>query len=97
MTNYATHWRRIAGSGVINTGPCVVKLIIFSPHTGTQKVDIYDGRDAVSGEKFCQINTQTFVVQSLNLGDGVLFGRGVYVDAEHRDDETTVGYVTLND
>ncbi len=96
MPEYATHWVRQIGDGLIYDGPCIVKAIIFWPHAGTQYADVYDGRDATSGTKFCRIRAQSWETFSLALGNGVLFGRGIYVDAEHREDEVTVAFIPLD-
>lgn len=95
MPTHATHWRRVAGDGLIYDGPCVVKCIVFWPHTDTQYVDVYDGRDATSGTKFCRLACHAQTTRHLGLGQGVLFGRGIYVDAEHREDETTVAFIPV--
>lgn len=95
MVNYATHWRRVAGDGLIYDGPCVVRQIIFWPAGDTDTVDIYDGRDATSGEKFCRIEVNNDTTRHIGLGQGVLFGRGIYVDGSSATAETTVAFVPL--
>ena len=96
MPNYATHWQRVVGDGQIYDGPCIVKAIILWPHTSSQYTDVYDGRDAISGKKFCRLDAFSAHTRHIGLGAGVLFGRGIYVDAEHAEDETTVIFAPLD-
>lgn len=93
MPGPTTHWVRVVGDGLVYDGPCVVTHIIFWPHTSTQYTDIYDGRDVTSGSKFCRIRAHSHHTRHIGLGQGVLFGRGIYIDAEHREDETTVAFI----
>lgn len=93
MANEATHWRRIAGDGLVYDGPCVVKQIIFWPDAAADYVDVYDGRDRTSGEKFCRIEAENDQTRHIGLGSGVLFGRGIYVDGIDSAVETTVAFV----
>lgn len=95
MPRHATHWERQVGSGLIYDGPCIVKTIILWPHAASQYADIYDGRDTTSGTKFCRVDAFQLTTQHVGLGDGVEFGKGVYVDAEHGEDETTVTFIPL--
>lgn len=96
MPPAATHWDRIAGEGLIWAGPCTVKAIIFWPHASSQYVDIYDGRDITSGTKFCRIDAFQLTTRHIGMGNGVEFGRGIYVNAEHDEDETTVIFTPLD-
>jgi len=93
--SYATNWVQIAGDGLVFNGPCIVKSIIFWPHTDDQYADIYDGRDATSGKKFCRVEAYTPATRHISFGQGVQFGRGIYVNAKHREDETTVAFIPL--
>lgn len=93
MENYATHWVKIPGDGLVYDGPCIVKTIVFWPDANADYVDIYDGRDTTSGIKFARIEAAASTTQRLNLGNGVLFGRGVYVDGIDAAVETTVCFV----
>ncbi len=95
MADHATHWRRIAGDGLVYDGPCVVRHIIFWPDAAADYVDIYDGRDATSGDKFCRLEAETDQTRHLGLGQGVLFGRGIYVDGIDAAVETTICFVPL--
>lgn len=95
MANEATHWDRIAGDGLIYDGRCIVKTIIFWPDVAADYVDVYDGRDTTSGRKFARIEADVDETKVENLGDGVLFGRGIYVDGIDAAVETTVGYIPL--
>ena len=88
---------RIVGDGVAWEGPCLLLLIIFWPHTGSQSVDVYDGRDAVSGKKFVTVEAKDFQTLPIPLGVGVIFDQGIYLDAVHAEDETTVVFVPLDE
>lgn len=88
-------WTRITGDGLAYSGPCLVTHIIFWPHASKQYVDIYDGRDATAGKKFCRIDASEETTRHVSLGPGVPFDVGIYIDAEHREDETTVVYIPL--
>lgn len=88
-------WTRIIGDGLAFSGPCLLTHIIFWPHASTQHTDIYDGRDTTSGKKFCRMDTQTQTTRHISLGPGVRFDAGIYVDTEHREDETTVVFIPL--
>ncbi len=60
-------------------------------------MDIYDGRDATSGKKFVTVETKDFQTLPIPLGEGVYFDLGIYVDAIHGEDETTVVFVPLEE
>lgn len=95
MANEATHWRRVAGDGLVYDGPCIVKQIIFWPDADGDYADIYDGRDTTSGEKFCRIEVANSTTRHIGLGNGVHFGRGIYVDGIDDAVETTVAFIPL--
>ncbi len=95
MPQHATHWERQVGDGIIHDGPCIVKTIIMQPEATTQRAHVYDGRDAISGTLFCRLRMQAEQAFPLDLGDGVLFGRGIYVDLDASDDAITVTFVPL--
>lgn len=86
-------WVRIIGDGQAYSGPCLLTHIIAWPHADTQYVDIYDGRDATAGKKFCRIQCYNQVTRHISLGPGVPFDVGLYIDAEHSEEETTVVFV----
>lgn len=95
MENYATHWRRVVGSGLIYDGPCIVRQIIMWPGAAEGGVYIYDGRDTTSGKKFATLGAVTAVARHIGLGQGVLFGRGIYVDSLGTAEETTIVFIPL--
>lgn len=95
MHDEATHWRLVTGDGLIYDGSCLVKLIIFWPDVAADYVDVYDGRDTTSGKKFCRIEADVDGTKAVDLGDGVLFGRGIYVDGIDAAVETTVAFIPL--
>jgi hypothetical protein len=91
----APAWIRITGDGVVHEGECIVKSVIMHPDAAGDYADIYDGRDATSGVKFCRMENAVDSTLALNLGDGVLFGRGVFVDGYDSAVETTVTFIPL--
>ena len=95
MSAPATHWLRVAGDGLVHDGPCLVKAIVLHPDSAGDYADIYDGRDAVSGTKFCRVENAVDSTLPIDFGDGIIFGRGVYVDALDGAVETTIAFVPL--
>jgi hypothetical protein len=93
MVGIATHWQHVTGDGMAYDGPCIVKAIVFHPDTAADYADIYDGRDATSGTKFCRIENAVDSTLAIDFGDGVLFGKGVYVDGIDSAVETTVAFM----
>jgi len=96
MSAPATHWTRITGDGLIYDGPCIVQHIIFWPDAAADYVDIYDGRDVTTGSKFARIELEADQTRSINLGNGVLFGQGIYVDGIDTAVQTTVAFTPLS-
>lgn len=88
---------RIIGNGLAWDGPCLLTHILFWPHAASQYTDVYDGRDATSGKKFCRIDAFQAASKHVSLGLGVRFDVGIYVEAEHREDETTVVFVPVGE
>lgn len=86
-------WSRIAGSGPLFSGPCLVTHVIVWPHATKQYIDLYDGRDATAGKKFCRVDCSTQTTRHISLGQGVRFDIGIYIDAKHAEDETTVVFI----
>lgn len=96
MSEHATHWRRIAGDELIYDGPCIVRTITVKPDANHDWADIYDGRDATTGTKYCRVSTANRTTGHLNLGTGVLFGKGIYVNGYDSKVETTVSFIPLD-
>lgn len=92
---HATHWQRIPGSGIVHAGPCIVLDVIFHPDAAADYADIYDGRDATSGTKCYRIESADDSTVAVNLGSGILFGRGIYVAGIDAAVETTVAFIPL--
>jgi len=88
--SHHTRWVRIEGDGVAYVGPCLVRAIIFWPDANGDYVDIYDGRDATSGKKFCRIESSAQITWHFCFPDGVPFAKGVYVDGIDDAVETTI-------
>lgn len=88
-------WVRIVGDGLAWSGSCLLTHIIFWPHTTTQYVDVYDGRDVTSGKKFCRLDMSSGNTHHISLGSGVRFDVGIYLDGLHAEDETTVVFVPV--
>lgn len=86
-------WVHITGDGQAYSGPCWLTHIIVWPHTSTQYVDIYDGRDITAGKKFCRIDCQTQTTRHISLGPGAHFDIGIYIDAQHAEDEATLIFI----
>lgn len=93
MANEATHWVRTRGDGLVYDGPCIVRLITFQPDAAGDYVDIYDGRDITTGERFARLSSANGNSRHMGLGQGVLFGRGIYVDGIDSAIETTVAFI----
>ncbi len=88
-------WLRVNGDDLVYDGPCLVHSIIVWPDADGDYADIYDGRDATSGVKFCRIECATQTTRHIGLGAGVEFGRGIYVDGIDAAVETTIVYTPL--
>jgi len=88
-------WVRIIGDGVAYVGSCLLQGVIFWPDVAADYVDIYDGRDATSGKKFCRIEAGVGEARHLNLGAGVPFATGIYIDGADSAVETTVTFTPL--
>jgi len=97
MPGYATHYRHISGNGLVTDKPCILKSIMFTPNAANDWADIYDGVDTTSGTKVCRILSAVVVSWCFNLSDGILMGRGIYIDGLDDAVETTVAYVPLAD
>lgn len=95
MSAPATSWVKVAGDGLAFNGPCIVKAIVFHPDVATDYADIYDGRDATSGVKFCRVENAVDSTMVVDFGDGVVFGRGIFVDGYDSAVETTVTFIPL--
>jgi len=91
-----THWVRITGDGLVYDGPCIIKQVIFWPDADADHTDIYDGRDPTSGTKFCRIESATQNTRHISFGQGVPFGRGIYVDGIDAAVETTIAFTPGN-
>lgn len=69
--------------------------ISYYPSGSKRYTDIYDGRDGTVGKKFCRIRSGGTRSVHVNFGNGVPFDRGIYVDGEQSDEETTVVFEPL--
>lgn len=96
MPEAATHWARITGNGLVYDGPCTVTHIIFWPNANADYVDIYDGRDSTTGDKFCRIETANQNTRHVGLGQGIRFGRGIYVKGIDNVVQTTIAFIPLS-
>ena len=81
---------RVIGDGLAWQGPCMLIHVIMWPDADEDYADIYDGRDATSGEKFTRVESGDSNTLHLNLSPGVPFDIGVYVDGKDSAVETTV-------
>jgi len=88
-------WTRVIGDSIVYQGPCLLLDVILWPDVATDYVDIYDGRDATSGKKFCRIEADVDKTRHLRFGQGVPFDVGIYVDGADSVVETTVVFEPL--
>lgn len=88
-------WVRLVGDGVAYLGTCVLHTVLFWPDVATDYVDIYDGRDATAGKKFCRLEAAVGKTRHLSLGSGVPFDVGIYIDGVDTAVETTIVYTPL--
>lgn len=88
-------WTRVIGDGIAYEGSCLLLGIILWPDTAADYTDIYDGRDATSGKKFCRIEADVDRTRPLNFGRGVPFDTGIYIDGMDSAVETTVIFEPL--
>jgi hypothetical protein len=88
-------WARVLGDACIYSGPCLLHAVIFWPDVATDYVDIYDGRDATAGKKFCRLEADVDKTRHLGLGQGVPFDVGIYIDGADTAVETTVVFTPL--
>jgi hypothetical protein len=95
MGTPATDSIRIVGDGLVTDKACIVKAILMAPNAASDYADVYDGRDTVSGVKLFRIKAAVATTVVANLGDGIVFGRGVYVYGSGAAVETTVSFIPL--
>ncbi len=88
-------WVRVAGSGLVYSGPCLVNSVLFLPTTANDYVDVYDGRDATSGKRFCCIISSVVVSWCFCFAEGVPFDKGIYVKDIDGGTETTIVFTPL--
>lgn len=87
----------VIGDGLAWSGRCLLTHILFTPGGGTQYVRVYDGRDATSGKRKFTVTTSATESLSINLGEGVPFDVGIYLDAQAETDETMVVFKPLDE
>lgn len=88
-------WARVKGSGLVYSGPCLVHDVIMWPDVAEDRADIYDGRDATAGKKFCRLEADVDRTRHLGLGQGVPFDVGLYIDGADTKVETTVVFTPI--
>lgn len=86
---------RIVGDGRVYQGAALVEGIMFTPITGGDELDVYDGLDATSGELVFHIESADVVTRGYFVPFGVRFNHGIYLDASAADSQTTVFFVPL--
>lgn len=89
------HWERQLGDGLIHDGPCLVHTLIITPGGQNEYHDIYDGRDTTSGTLFCRFSTTGAYTHHIDLGPGVLFGKGIYIDVQNPTDAVTAVFTLV--
>lgn len=90
-------WSRVRGDALVWVGPCLVHAVLFEPDIGTDYADIYDGRDATSGKKFCRVDTSLVVTRHVNFGQGVAFDAGIFIHNVDVAAYTTVVFTPLEE
>lgn len=88
-------WTRIVGDGIVYEGPCLLIDVVFWPDAAADYADIYDGRDATSGKKFCRLEADADETRHMHFGQGIPFDRGIYVDGIDSAVETTINFEPL--
>jgi hypothetical protein len=88
-------WERVVGDGCAYSGECLLVDVIVFPDSDGDYADLYDGRDATSGRKFCRIECAASTTRHWHFGHGVPFHVGIYVDGKDSAVETTVAFIPL--
>lgn len=88
-------WVRIVGDGVAYLGPCLVLGFVMVPDAIADYADIYDGKEATSGKKFCRCISAIVSAWAITLPIAVPFSEGIYVDGKDSAVETTVIFMPL--
>lgn len=91
MTN-KTYWRRVVGSGLVSDKPAHLLAVIFTPAAAGDYVDVYNGRDATSGEKLMRVTTAVVTTQSIIFSEPIPCGRGLYVAGSSATVETAIAF-----
>ena len=92
---FEKRWVVVVGDGMVFIGACLLHDVIFWPDIATDYVDVYDGRDATSGKKFCRLEAGVDESRHLGLGGGVPFAAGIYIDGADSAVQTTVVFTPL--
>lgn len=90
-------WVRVTDDALVYLGSCLVHSIIFTPTGQDEYVDVYDGRDATAGKLFCRVQTFRIETLTINLGQGVPFDIGIYVDVQNAGDAVTIVFTPLGE
>lgn len=86
----ASAFVRIAGDGLAAEWPCVVTGFVWRCNNNGDQCLIYDGLDSTSGKVFAKLIGGKDTFYPINLGGGVRFESGVYVDQSSKSCEITV-------
>lgn len=86
---------RIVGDGLAWSGRCQLTNVLFKPSGSDQYVKVYDGRDATGGKLVFELLVKVEESKEVNLGEGVCFSVGIYIDAQGATDATTVIFKPL--
>lgn len=95
MSQPTTHWVRITANGLVHDGPAIVQHIILLPDANLDYIELYDGRDTISGTLFGRIQSSTRTTNHLPLSPGVFFGRGIYVDGNDDEVQAVIVFTPL--
>jgi len=83
-------WARIKQSDVAAVGHVHVTRVILEPAAAADYIEIYDGVDPTAGKLFAIMHAATRTTRTMNLGDGVHFDRGVYIEGSAAGVRSTV-------
>jgi len=64
--------------------------------TANDYVDVYDGRDAISGKKFARFLSSVVVTWGICYTVGIPFDQGIYIDGIDADVAVTVVFTPLD-
>jgi hypothetical protein len=82
----------LMASAAITTEPAYLHCVILTVEDSGDYVDVYEGRDATSGNKVLRLKALANRSVSFNFSDPIYCGRGIYVSFSTTDSEATVAW-----